>query len=32
VIQGCDGHGTINAHIIAGFSDLTGFPFEDADG
>jgi len=32
VIQGCDGHGTINAHIIAGFSNLTGFPFEDADG
>ena len=31
-IQGCDGHGTINAHIIAGFSNLTGFPFEDADG
>ena len=31
-IQGCDGHGTINAHIIAGFNDLTGFPFEDADG
>ncbi len=31
-IQGCDGHGTINAHIIAGFSDLSGFPFEDADG
>jgi hypothetical protein len=32
VIQGCDGHGTINAHIIAGFGNLTGFPFEDADG
>ncbi|HEY8148076.1 MAG TPA: S8 family serine peptidase, partial [Vicinamibacteria bacterium] len=32
IIQGCDGHGTINAHIIAGFSNLTGFPFEDADG
>jgi len=31
-IQGCDGHGTINAHIIAGYSNLTGFPFEDADG
>jgi hypothetical protein len=32
VIQGCDGHGTINAHIVAGFSDRSGFPHEDADG
>lgn len=31
-IRGCDGHGTINAHIVAGFSDLSGFPHEDADG
>jgi hypothetical protein len=31
-IQGCDGHGTINAHIIAGYNDLSGFPHADADG
>jgi subtilisin-like proprotein convertase family protein len=31
-IQGCDGHGTINAHIVAGYSNLTGFPFLDGDG
>jgi uncharacterized repeat protein (TIGR01451 family) len=31
-LQGCDGHGTINAHIIAGFNDLTGFPHSDAAG
>jgi uncharacterized repeat protein (TIGR01451 family) len=32
-IQGCDGHGTINSHIIAGYSDLTnGFPHTDSAG
>ncbi len=31
-IEGCDGHGNINAHIIAGFNDGLGFPFADADG
>ncbi|HMP84148.1 MAG TPA: S8 family serine peptidase, partial [Verrucomicrobiota bacterium] len=32
-IQGCDGHGTINAHIIAGFNDQpAGFPHTDSDG
>ncbi|MBI5384078.1 MAG: immunoglobulin domain-containing protein [Verrucomicrobia bacterium] len=31
-IQGCDGHGTINAHIVAGYDDLTGFPHADAAG
>ena len=31
--QGCDGHGTLNAHIIAGYSDLAaGFPHTDAAG
>ena len=30
--QGCDGHGTINAHIIAGFNDLAGFPHTDSNG
>jgi hypothetical protein len=29
-LKGCDGHGTINAHIIGGYDDLAGFPFEDA--
>ncbi|MDX2032352.1 MAG: S8 family serine peptidase, partial [Blastocatellia bacterium] len=35
-IQGCDGHGTINAHIIAGFvpagSPFNAFPHADAAG
>jgi uncharacterized repeat protein (TIGR01451 family) len=31
-LQGCDGHGTINAHIIAGFNNLSGFPHTDAAG
>ena len=31
-IEGCDGHGTINAHIVAGYDDLAGFPFADAAG
>ncbi|MCU0857898.1 MAG: S8 family serine peptidase, partial [Pontiellaceae bacterium] len=31
-IQGLDGHGNLNAHIIAGFNDLTGFPHTDAGG
>ena len=31
-LQGCDGHGNINAHIVGGFSDRSGFPFEDASG
>ena len=31
-IQGCDGHGTLNTHIIAGYNDYTGFPHTDADG
>ncbi|MFH0907425.1 MAG: S8 family serine peptidase [bacterium] len=30
--QGCDGHGNINAHIIAGYNDLSGFPHTDSDG
>jgi hypothetical protein len=32
VIQGCDGHGNLNAHIIGGYSNLTGAPFEDSLG
>jgi hypothetical protein len=31
-LEGCDGHGNINAHIVGGYSDGVGFPFADADG
>ena len=31
-IQGCDGHGNLNAHIVAGYDDFTGFPFADGSG
>ena len=31
-ISGCDGHGNLNSHIIAGYSDSTGFPFTDVIG
>jgi subtilisin-like proprotein convertase family protein len=31
-IRGCFGHGTLNAHIIAGYNNLTGFPHADAAG
>ena len=31
-IQGCDGHGTLNAHIIGGYNDRTGFPHADSAG
>ena len=31
-LEGCDGHGTINAHIIAGYDNSSGFPFADAQG
>src|SRR5262249_16696790 len=33
-LEGCDGHGNINAHIIAGYipSGLNQFPHVDADG
>ncbi|MCL4296729.1 MAG: S8 family serine peptidase [Anaerolineae bacterium] len=31
-IQGADGHGNINAHIIAGFNNRTGFPHADGSG
>ena len=31
-IAGCDGHGTFNAHLIAGYDDLSGFPFTDSAG
>ena len=32
-LQGCDGHGNLNAHILAGYSAQTGgFPFNDSSG
>ncbi|HMP73448.1 MAG TPA: S8 family serine peptidase [Kiritimatiellia bacterium] len=31
-IQGCDGHGNINAHIIGGYVTLTNFPHTDSSG
>ena len=31
-LMGCDGHGTLNAHIIAGYDDLPGFPYADDAG
>ncbi len=31
-LEGCDGHGTINAHIVAGYDDFPGFPFADSSG
>lgn len=31
-LQGCDGHGTINAHIIAGWANTAGFPIQDSAG
>jgi len=31
-LEGCDGHGNINAHIVSGYNDGFGFPFADADG
>ena len=32
-VTGCDGHGTLNAHILAGFNDRAdGFPHTDTNG
>jgi hypothetical protein len=31
-LAGCDGHGNINAHIVGGYDDRSGFPFVDASG
>ena len=31
-LAGCDGHGTLNAHIIGGYDDLLGFPHTDDSG
>ena len=31
-LQGCDGHGNLNTHIVAGYSDKTGTQFVDGAG
>ncbi|MFH0953302.1 MAG: S8 family serine peptidase [Verrucomicrobiota bacterium] len=31
-LAGCDGHGTINAHIISGYDNWTNFPHTDSTG
>ncbi|HWF19018.1 MAG TPA: S8 family serine peptidase, partial [Verrucomicrobiae bacterium] len=31
-LEGCDGHGNLNAHIIGGYDDFSGFPFTDSSG
>jgi hypothetical protein len=31
-LKGCDGHGTINAHIAGGYDNGTAFPFADGAG
>lgn len=31
-LAGCDGHGTLNAHVVAGYIALSGFPHTDAAG
>ncbi|HZV33391.1 MAG TPA: S8 family serine peptidase, partial [Verrucomicrobiae bacterium] len=31
-LEGCDGHGNINAHILGGYDDFSGFPFTDTQG
>lgn len=31
-LSGCDGHGTLNSHIVAGFSNQSGAPYTDAAG
>jgi hypothetical protein len=31
-LKGCDGHGTLNAHVVGGYDDSSGFPFADSSG
>src|SRR4029077_7255663 len=31
-LAGCDGHGTLNAHVVAGYNGLSGFPHADTAG
>ena len=31
-LAGCDGHGTLNTHIIANFDNYTGFQHQDSEG
>ncbi|HWD19585.1 MAG TPA: S8 family serine peptidase [Verrucomicrobiae bacterium] len=31
-IAGCDGHGTLDAHIVGGYDNFAGYPFSDTSG
>jgi hypothetical protein len=31
-LQGCDGHGNLNTHIVLGYDNSSGFPFADSSG
>jgi hypothetical protein len=31
-LRGCDGHGTLNSHIVMGYDDTAGFPHADGSG
>ena len=31
-IEGCNGHGNLDAHVVAGFNNTSGFPHTDASG
>ncbi len=31
-LQGCDGHGTLNTHVVLGWDNSAGFPFADSSG
>ncbi|QRO02839.1 S8 family serine peptidase [Archangium violaceum] len=31
-LQGCDGHGTLNTHIVAGYANQAGSPYRDSSG
>jgi hypothetical protein len=31
-IEGCNGHGNLDAHVVAGYNDLSGFPHTDSSG
>jgi hypothetical protein len=31
-LKGCDGHGNLNSHVVGGYDNSSGFPFEDGAG
>jgi len=31
-LKGCDGHGTLNAHILGGYDNQSNFPYADGEG